>query len=299
MKRDRIQKICDFIVDHNRALLVASLLFASFFLAFLPKVKFISNIDSFTLSDSPDIEFYHDFKRTFGDDEFYVIAFQKPNIFTRGNLTMLRDITRELERIPEARRVRSLANVDSVDGGPGYFDVKPLIGHIPKTAEEMAKVRDKAIHDALNRKSLISPDGTVASIVVSTRYEPNDENYRKRLLDKTLKILKPYEEAGTKFALAGWTVTNFSMSDYMRSDIAIFLPVTYGLIVLTIWLVFRNKWILLLSTLNVSVCLGATMGVLGLTGITINPTTAITIPLTLALSRHDPHLLEHGRVDPA
>ena len=287
MKRDRIQAICDFIVDHNRGLLIASTVFAAFFLAFLPKLKFISNIDSFTLSDSPAIEFYHEFKHTFGDDEFFVIAFQKPDIFTPENLTMLRDITRKLERIPEARRVRSLANVDEVEGGPGIFDVRPLMNRVPKTAAEIAKLREKATHDTLYSKSLISTDGTVASIVVSTRYEPNDENYRKRLLDKTLTILKPYQDAGTKFALAGWTVTNFNVSDYMRSDIAIFLPVTYGLIILTIWLVFRNKWILILGTLNISVCLGATMGVLGLTGITINPTTAITIPLTLALSLFD------------
>ena len=287
MKRDRIQDICDFIVDHNRALLIGSIVFASLFLAFLPKVKFISNIDNFTLSDSDDITFYHEFKRVYGDDEFYVIAFKKPDIFTRENLTMLRDITRKLEAVPEVRRVRSLANVDSVEGGPGIFDVRPLLGHIPKTVQEMAKLRHKAIHDALYRKSLISPDGTVAGIVVSTRYEPNDESYRKRLLDKTFEILKPYRDTGTRFALAGWTVTNFNVSDYMRSDVGLFLPVTYALIVFTIWLVFRNKWILLLGTLNISVCLGATMGVLGMTGITINPTTAITIPLTLALSLFD------------
>ena len=250
-------------------------------------MQFINNVDSFTLSDSADIAFYHDFKRTFGDDEFFVVAFKKPDIFTPANLTMLQGITRRLERIPDIRRVRSLANVDEVRGGSGAFEVRPLMRQVPRSMSELARLREKATRDPLYRKSLISTDGTVASIVVSTRYKPNDENYRKRLLDETLKVLKPYQDAGTRFALAGWTVTNFNISDYMHSDVAIFMPVTYGLIVLTIWLVFRNKWVLLLGTLNISVCLGATMGVLGLTGITINPVTSITIPLTLALSLFD------------
>lgn len=286
-RRDRIQAICDSIVDHNRVLLIASALFAAFFLLFLPRLKFINNVDSFTLNDSPDVQFYQDFKRTFGDDEFFVIAFKTPDIFTAANLKMLQDITRQLEKVPEARRVRSIANVDAVRGAPGTFDVEPLMRRIPKTAEEIARLRVKATQDPLYSKSLISTDGTVASIIISTRYRPNDDDYRQRLLDEALKVLKPYQEAGTRFALAGWTVTNFSLSAYMQSDVSTFMPLTYAFIILTMWLVFRNKWILLLGTLNISVCLGATLGVLGLTGITVNPVTTITIPLTLALSLFD------------
>jgi predicted RND superfamily exporter protein len=50
------------------------------------------------------------------------------------------------------------------------------------------------------------------------------------------------------------------LSSFMKSDVATFIPLTYLLITLTIWLSFRNVRLTALALLNISVCTGAPWG---------------------------------------
>ena len=96
------------------------------------------------------------------------------------------------------------------------------------------------------------------------------------------------------FYLGGWTTTNFSLSQYLKADMVVFIPATYLLIALTTWLFFRNATLTLLAVVNISVCLGATRGLMGMTGIALNNVTSIVIPLVMALSLCDTvHIFAH------
>ena len=75
-----------FITRHPRLFLSLSLLVAIAFGAFAPFVQTVNNVDYFTLEDHPDEQFYEAFKEVFGNDEFFVIAFEKEDIFTPDTL---------------------------------------------------------------------------------------------------------------------------------------------------------------------------------------------------------------------
>ena len=282
------------VTEHPRISFIVSLLIAVAFMAFLPFVRIVNHADYFTLEHDPDVEFYERFKEVFGNDEFFIIAFEKDDIFTERNLTLLKKITEDLEDIDEIYEVTSLANVEDTVGGPDYFEVRKFLEDIPDDKNSLDKIKGQAVNNPLYVKNLISPDGRTAAIAIQTYHRPDDEDYRKRLLHRTNDILDPYRAEVDQFYLAGRTTTNLSLSQYMKRDTATFIPITYLLIVLAVWLLFRNTRLMLLAVANISACLGATAGLFGLTGITLNNVTTIVLPLVMALALCDTvHIFSH------
>lgn len=275
--------------------LALSLLLAFPFLLQLPYVHTVDNVDYFTIEDDPDVAFYKTIKDTFGDDEFFVIAFSNPEMFTPPLLRMIATITKELEAIPEVGEVQSLANVDYIHGAEEYFEVRPFLEHIPDDDTGLGTLRQQALSNPLYVGNLISFDGNTTAMVVSPKaHDSEDGNFRKRLLEQTRAALHNHGGLVDQFHLAGWTMTNFSLSQFMKSDVGTFIPLTYLFITLTIWLTFRSLHLTLLALANISICTGATMGLFPLLGITLNNVTTIVPPLVMALTLTDTvHIFSH------
>ena len=283
-----------FVCAHSRVFLVLSLLVGISFGVFNLWLKTVNNVDYFKLENDPDMVFYDQVKAVFGNDEFFVIAFAADPLFSAEPLAMMADITGALEEIEEIDSVTSLTNVDDIIGAADYFEVRPFIEEIPTKVEDLDALKAQATHNYLYVGNLVSANAMTAAIMVEAYDRPEDADYRKRLLDQTDAVLSKYRETGTAFFLGGWTTTNFSLSQYLKADMMIFIPATYVLIALVTWLFFRNITLTLLAVVNISMCLGATRGLMGLTGIALNNVTSIVIPLVMALSLCDSvHIFAH------
>jgi predicted RND superfamily exporter protein len=283
------------VTEHPRFFFTLALLIAVAFMAFAPAAKTVDNVDYFTVENDPDIEYYGEFKKVFGSDEFFVIAFRKPEgIFTTETLQLLDDLTYDLEGLEEAEDVTSLANVDDIIGEEDYFEVREFLEDIPEDPADLEQIREQATQNPLYVKNLISEDGTTAAIMIEAFDRPEDEGYRKRLITEAQEVLDTYRDRVDTFHLAGWTYTNLSLSRCVQKDVSTFIPVSYFFIALAIWLVFRNLILTGLGFANILVCVGSVMGLFGLTGITLNNVTAIIPSMVMALALCDTvHIFSH------
>ena len=282
------------IITHKWVFLILSILASLPFLSQLPKVKTVDNVDYFTLENDPDVLFYDGFKEIFGNDEFFIIAFKKENIFTRENLEVLQQITGDLEEIEEIREVKSLANTNDTIGEEDFFMVQKFLEHIPDREKDLNRLKQSALSNPLYARNFISPDGKTAAVVVSVYEKPDDPGYRKRLLEKCDAVLSKYRNQTGEVFKAGWTTTNYYLSRYMKQDIATFIPITYVFITLAVFFFFRNVWLTLIAVLNISICMGSTMGLFPILGITLNNVTTIVPPVVMALALCDTvHIFSH------
>lgn len=284
----------DFITRHKWFSLILSLLVSLPFIVQLPRVKTVDNVDYFTLENDPDVQFYEDFKDVFGNDEFFVIAFQKDDIFTHENLTLLRSITEDLEQIEGIREIKSLANVNDTIGEDDFFFVQHFLDEIPEHKDEFKKLKNRALSNPLYVKNFISTDGETAAIIVSVYEKPEDPGFRKKLLKECDTVLEKYKDRTGKIFKAGWTTTNLYLSQYMKQDIATFIPITYILITVAVFFFFRNIYLTGVAVLNISICMGSTMGLFPIFDITLNNVTTIVPPLVMALALCDiVHIFSH------
>ncbi len=117
----------DISLKYPRLFLVICFIVLSFFSSYLPKVKTVNNVDYFDLKDNSARKFYDKFRKTFGSDEFFVIAFKDEHLFTPNKLNILKKLTEDLESIKLAKDVISLANVDDIKGGEDFFEVRDFL----------------------------------------------------------------------------------------------------------------------------------------------------------------------------
>ncbi len=272
--------------NHVTALMI-SLCITLPFLYFLPQVKTVDNVDYFTPDDDPDMVFYRKFKDIFGNDEFFLVAFKAEDIFTKENLSIVQEISNQIEDLDQVRDIISLTSVDDIYGEDDFFTVEKFIETIPDSPGELEALKANALANNLYRKNLISEDGKTVAITVFPKEPTEDKDFRKKLVDSTMEILAPYEKQGKKFHLGGMTITNLRLSQFMKSDLALFIPISYLVIVLAMVLIFRNMKIVALAFINISLCLGATVGFMGMTGATMNNVTSIVPSLIMAICLAD------------
>jgi len=283
-----------YITGHPGFFFLLAILLAAFLLPFNSRVKTVDNVDFFTLDGDSDAQFYEDFKEVFGNDEFFIIAFKAPGGFTASTLHALQDITHELENLDEVEEVTSLANAEDTIGSRDYFEVRSFLHSIPDDVDSLQKLREQAVNNPLYVGNLISSDGNTLGILVRAKSQPEDGGYRKRLIEKTSAILDKYQDKVGRFYLSGWSITNLSLSQYLKADMRVFIPVTFLLILLTTWFFFRNIRLTLIAFANISLCVACTRGFMGLMGISLNNVTSIAIPLAIALSLCDTvHIFSH------
>lgn len=275
------------IVQYKNIFFILSILTALPFIVQLPKIKIVENVDYFTLENDLEVKFYNDFKKRFGNDEFFVIAFEKETIFTNETLTLIKEITRDLEKIEDIREVKSLANVLDTIGDDNFFSVKPFLETIPVDKTSLKKLKTAALSNNLYVDNFISSDAGTTAFLVYVYNRPNDPGYRKRLLEKCKITLAKYEDRTGQTHMAGWTITNLFLSQYMKQDVITFIPITYLFISLAVFLFFRNMLLTIAAVVNISLCMSVVMGLFPIFNVTLNNVTTIIPPLVMALSLCD------------
>ncbi|HED00888.1 MAG TPA: hypothetical protein ENN18_11020 [Proteobacteria bacterium] len=116
-----MEKIAQFILQKRWLLLGIIFLLTIFFLFMIPRTKTEHSVESFVLKNDPDLIFFEEFKKEFGTDEFFVLAFKDENIFTNEILEKIKALTEKLETIEEVRDVISLTDTTDIQGEQDNF----------------------------------------------------------------------------------------------------------------------------------------------------------------------------------
>lgn len=279
-----MEKIARLILRKRWLLLATLCLLTLFFASMIPRTKTEHSVESFVLKNDPDLIFFEEFKKEFGTDEFFVLAFKDENIFTNEILAKIKALTEKLETIEEVRDVISLTDTTDIQGEQDNFYVQSLVEKLPLSLDELNALKKKALINPLYVNRLISRDGRTTAIIVKTFDRPDDDLYRTRLLEKVDAVINDvFPRNHPKIYKAGWTVTDNTLSRYMMGDLKTFVPLVLLLIAAALYLIFRSLWIMSIATVNIIICLIWTMGSFPLVNATINNITTITAPLIMTI----------------
>ncbi|MBK8576726.1 MAG: MMPL family transporter [Elusimicrobia bacterium] len=298
--RDRFAEgVGRFIANRAGWVVLGTLLFVGFFSAFLPQVTPKNDSYDFVVDRDPATDFFNKFRKIFEKDEFFVIAYRQPDLFTEPRLRELKELTEALEKVEGVTDVVSLSNVADMRGTADSFEADDFLVTIPSSPSDLAALRRRALANPLYDRTLLSPDGQTTAIVVFSPIPPpgSDRDIEKEiraLLKSVNKILAPYRARGLRIAVAGWPVTTYFMGEYMEADARLFFPISLILTLVAIWFVFRNIRLFFIAALGIVLTLMATLGLAGLANITINNASIAVVPLVMALALSDIiHIFTH------
>lgn len=286
---------CSLLFARPRTYLLLLVLITAFFGYFYAKLPVDTSVESLIIENDPDLAFYEAFKQQFGEDEFLVVGFESPDMFTADFLAKIEQFTVELEKIHGVKEVVSLTSVEDILGTETDFVVQPLVSIESAESLDVGHILTRIERNPLIKGNVISQSGEASLFLIRTMRQAGDGDFEASLVTEVSAFFAghPDRPDDLQFHIAGWLITDTSMASYMNRDMALFMPLTYLIIAVMLWFFLRNLPAMIIALVNISICLVWTMAFLYFSGGAMSPMTSILPPLIMALVVSDSiHILQ-------
>ncbi|WP_320129946.1 MMPL family transporter [uncultured Sphaerochaeta sp.] len=276
-------------------IVLAAILIAAGSLLMARNLVVDSSTDAFIPQKAAVVAVNKKIEKQFGSMDSMVVGVLQTNkttILTPTALSVIKNLSDTFSALDGIDSVRSLTNIDHLQGGSDGIEVVPLFqGDTPEELQGMEKriEQGKEIYEG----TLLSSDRTLASIILqpNTGLSGTDQN---TLLRKVQNILATQPEEGLSFSLVGLPVVKNQINKSLVSDLAILGPVVGFLIILVLFLSFRRIAGVVLPLLSLLVSASLIMGIMALSHSTFTMATMLVPVLLLIVgSAYTIHVMSH------
>ncbi len=303
-----------FIYDNPFKIILLVGILLAFPIFHVPKIKMDTSTEGFMHEDDPVLLTYNKFREQFGRDERIILAIEDNNIFSIDFLTKLRNLHRDIENnVPYLNDITSLYNVRNTRGKGEQLITDDLLEPFPKTDEDLAKIKKRAMESHFYKDLFLSRDGKMTTIVIETdayshegeqnisvedefnegfddkeienrnrKFLTDQENHQ--ILEALQKIIAKYKAEGLKIYMAGSPTVNNQLKAQMKSDIQKFMRITFVIILLFLFIIFRRITAVLYPLLVIILSLLATIGTMAWSGTPFKLPTQIVPSLLIVVS---------------
>jgi predicted RND superfamily exporter protein/signal transduction histidine kinase len=207
------------------------------------------------------------------------------HVFDARAVEMASTVVRSLRDRPGVRAVRSPATTTLLVGREDVLESKTALD-----PADRATMLAEAPENGLWVGRLISPDAQTGAIAIELA--SSDSDVTRSVLTRLEAALAPFESDGFTFHIVGQTAQFALTDESLAQDSQRLLPVTMGLVALTIALLFRSWQAVLAALAAVGLASLWTTGFMGLMGWPKNAISETIPPLVLVIALSDAiHLL--------
>ena len=315
---DMMEKVGGFIHDNPIKVIVVVLALLAFPLAHVPQIKMDTSTEGFMHPDDPVLLEYNAFRAQFGRDERVMVALKSDNVFTLEFLKTLRSLHEELENnVPYLDDINSLYNVRNTRGEGDKLITDDLLEKFPATQLEVDVIKQQAMASHFYKDLFISKDGKMTTIVIETDayshegekevsdVDAFDEGFEEEattvtdqskerpfltdkenaeLVNKVLEITEKYKKDGVEIFVAGSPSVNHALKTQMREDMQKFMRITFLIIIVFLFLMFRRASAVFYPLLVIILSLLVTVGTMAYNGVAFKLPTQIVPSLLMAVS---------------
>ncbi|XOF34112.1 MAG: efflux RND transporter permease subunit [Candidatus Electrothrix sp. YB6] len=273
----------------------------------LGRLEIDTRDESFFHKNDPALIAYNDFKKQFGQDEFFLIALQPAQGLDTAFFNTLYRLHRELEEsVPYIDKISSLVNGRIVRGDEDTLYVEELFPQPPQNKAETARIKELIDQYPLYENLLISPDRSTVSILIKAKAlvvkggQPEDvlagfeqeepEEHAERYLSNAEstemteaieQVVATYQSPTLKVFFTGIPAVVTALQKGVKRDLFVILPFSVLLSIFFFALLYRRTSGVVYPLLIVLLSLVATFGFVGM----------LRIPATLPVSQILPAFL--------
>jgi hypothetical protein len=201
-------------------------------------------------------------KKDFGIDELIVLGIVRDEgIFHTNSLEKIKRITGEILKIKGviSDDVMSLTVTNNVVASGGTLNVRPPMLEVPKTKEDIERLKREVLDNPLFRDRLVSSDGKGAAI-----YIPIESKDIAHDIGEKIKTIYQKEQGPEKYYMAGLPIAEDTFGNEMFLQMAVVAPMAGGLIMIVLFIIFRRLSLIIptmiISMLSVIWTMGSMIG---------------------------------------
>ena len=264
-----LRHLTRFSLDHPKVVIACIVLISLFFMAQFPKISIDTDPENMLEANQPDREFYHSTKKTFGIHDMIVVGIvDERGIF---HTEALEAVARAIDAIQQIKGVIiedviSLTSTDNVKSAGGLLDIHPVMRQVPHSEEELTALRRDIADNPFLHEKIASKDGTALAIYIPIR----EKAMSYRIAGEIETILNRELSADQRYHLAGLPVAEDTFGHEMFVQMAVVAPIAFMVILLLVFLLFRQGGFLLPIGLDAMFAVCWSMGLLIGTGHTVH-----------------------------
>ncbi len=254
-------KFENFIVRNRLLIIGISLLLLIGSIIPLTQVKINPDLETYMPAKMPAIVNNQKLEEIFGPSEPLLILVEAADVLNDSTLIRIRDISEEFLNYEEFNQVLSLFQIKNIHGDGGMMQVDPAIRRIPKTEGKREELRKELKNNEMACGLVVSDDFKYALIILNTVVENQDAE----VMDIVNQVIKnhPGEE---RIIVGGQLVLRVDANDKIGRDLIILLPLSILIMLLFLWVSFREIKGVLLPFLVVVISIAFSMALIPLLG---------------------------------
>jgi predicted RND superfamily exporter protein len=261
----------------------------------MTKLRTDFNVERSLPANHPFVQVDKEIRATFGGRRLVIVAIvpREGDVWQTPVLEVVHDFTLAALRLPDimGQNVVSLAApaVRTVEESGGAIKVDYLMRDVPRTPEEIARLRAKVEDDPSYRGLLVTPDQK-AAIVVLDFFEGGQESWQ--IANTILALMDQYRDRGVDLYLAG--EPTFALTDLEQTKLlSRRIPLTFLVIALMLLISFRSLQGMFIPMLTATLSTLWGLGLQGHTGIAIDGwNAAVPILLIAVAAAHSAQMLK-------
>jgi predicted RND superfamily exporter protein len=284
---------------HPWLILAVIVVVTLFFALQLPRAELDNNNIRFVPASDPARITSSYIDETFGSSIFILVGLERKygTVFDSAFLNQIRDYVARIERISMVGKVYSIVNADYISRDGESVLVNPLVPRdFAGTGEEIAELRNRLLSWDLYENTLISDDFTATQILVPLNL--TEENYGSSELVR--EYLQVRDIAQASFAgmadvyVTGIPIIAATINEAVAQDIKLMIPLVILVVILIVFIPFRNLGATFLSLVSVLVAVIWSIGAVPLLGMKLSVISTVLPVILIAMgSSYGLHVVIH------
>ncbi|MCK6473812.1 MAG: MMPL family transporter [Planctomycetes bacterium] len=290
--------ISERLLRHPRAALACLLVLSLAIGSQAIRTEFDASIRSFILDNDPDYAHYQEYKRVFGQDAILVAAFESEDVFSSECLHLIQQLTERFEGVEKVYDVQSLSNAEYIRSTEDSFEAAPLVESIgPPGDSALPKSKAIAMQQRIYLGDMVSKDSKKTSIIVTFATQKDaDYDFHPEMAQIEAIVREESARSGVAIHLMGEKYLDWRFLQYIHKDLTVFVPLTFLVLAVFLFLVFRTVRETLIALTAVGLCMTVVAGMVPFMGFKMDAIMAGVQPMVLCIGVTDViHLLHRYR----
>ena len=276
----------EFIFSQRRYLLISICLLTLFMGYGLTQLRIDFSFDSFYPKDDPEYQYYEAYQETFSEEQNFVIqiAIKSPaqDIFDSAFLQKADNLFDTMETLSGVDSMFSATNAQYVRKRGLGISQRPWFTFENK--DEVAQSKERILEDSTLVGVLITQDLQYVCGFIIITPELFDAPERDVLHDELVAML---DASGLEYVITGIPVIRTRYTQKLAQELIMFMSISVVLIILVLWLMYRNFWGVLIPVSVILCSLLWITGTMGWGGQPINLINNLLIPIIFVVGMSD------------
>jgi len=252
-----------------------------FFLAQIPRAEIDADVTHYIPEKMTSRVNTERMEDLFGGNDMLILALETEDVLDPQTLRRIKDLSRGVKKIEGVSKTMSLFDLKSIKGVNGDMIVDPAVRKIPVSDSDKEYLRQELKNNKLVFKTVVSEDFTLTALIMIMDKGVDDN----KLLHEINELLITYP-GNERIYLGGYPYLKAIVSKEFTKNLRILLPGGLLIMLIMLYLFFRQKRGVFLPFSVVMMAIIFSMGILPLLGWKMSVITLI-LPIILIAVAND------------